>query len=93
MREAPTHVNLSALRHAEQVDRNDAQVWRWFAQVVDEGRLVCQFYRGYWQIILDGRMLAYDNSFDCAVRLVRDIDVETGDSRHIAICPAPTTPR
>ena len=69
-----THLETAALRHGERVDRNDAQVWRWYAEAVDEGRLACQFQHGFWHIVLDGLAHANDRSFDSAVRVVREFD-------------------
>lgn len=69
-----TPIHAAALRHAPLADRDDARVWRWTAEAVDEGRLACRFQRGFWHIVLDGRLLAIDPSFDCAMRLVRAID-------------------
>ncbi len=69
-----TPLETAALRHAEQADRGDAQVWRWYAQAVDEGRLACQYQRGFWHIVLDGLSQANDRSFDHAIRLVHVID-------------------
>lgn len=75
-------LQTAALRHAEQVDRNDARVWRWYAEAVDEGRLACQYQRGFWHIVLDGLAQANDRSFDIAVRVALDIDRSTTATRN-----------
>jgi len=46
----------------------DARLWRWFSDQMEEHRLCCERTRDVWRISVAGRELACDRSFDVAVR-------------------------
>lgn len=46
----------------------DAELWRWFSAIFDEGRIRwCRSHRG-WLVSVDHRHVATDEDFDSAIR-------------------------
>ncbi|MEN7531626.1 MULTISPECIES: hypothetical protein [unclassified Cupriavidus] len=56
------------LRAAASALTQDARLWRWFSDQMEEHRLNCERNRDFWRITVAGRELACDRSFDVAVR-------------------------
>ncbi|AOY90996.1 hypothetical protein BKK79_03585 [Cupriavidus sp. USMAA2-4] len=63
-----TSLQLIRLRAAVHANGQDAALWRWFSDQMEERRLSCERVQGYWSIRIAGRELACDRSFDAAVR-------------------------
>jgi hypothetical protein len=63
-----TGLQLIRMRAAAQANGQDASLWRWFADQMEDRRLSCERFCEYWSIRLGGRELACDRSFDVAVR-------------------------
>lgn len=57
-----------AARHA---DADDAAVWRWVADLMEERRLVWRRQDEGWAIVIDGVVLACGSGFDDAMRAAR----------------------
>ncbi len=53
-----------------QANLADAQVWRWFSDGMEDGRLRVTRQHGNWVIVVDGQVEATDESLDAAVRAV-----------------------
>jgi hypothetical protein len=49
----------------------DADIWRWFAGLVDERRIRWCLADGSWLVSVDHRHVATDKSFDQAIRVAR----------------------
>lgn len=67
-----THLDeleLARLRAALGANLDDARVWRWFADLMEDQRLRCTRTREHWQITIDDCFTVEDESFDRAVRL------------------------
>jgi hypothetical protein len=75
--DAPLRLELARLRCAERANLDDARTWRWYADMMEERRLACHWKRDHWQVALDGQPLAFDRSFDCALRAARSLHSET----------------
>ncbi|RDK09475.1 hypothetical protein [Cupriavidus lacunae] len=58
-------VQLQAAAHANE---QDATLWRWFSDQMEEQTMNCERKKGDWIICVAGRELARDPSFDLAVR-------------------------
>ncbi len=61
-------LELVRLRAAASALSQDARLWRWFSDQMEEHRLRCERDRDWWRITIAGRELACDRSFDVAVR-------------------------
>jgi hypothetical protein len=59
-------VRLAALanEHAQ-----DARLWRWFANMLEDGRLAWLRDRKSWEIYIDGARVTRNASFDTALRV------------------------
>ncbi|ASW02596.1 hypothetical protein [Paraburkholderia aromaticivorans] len=57
----PTNVNPTAACA-------DPKVWRWYADLLDDRRLVCEHDGARWVVAVDGRRLADERAFEAAVR-------------------------
>jgi hypothetical protein len=67
-----THLHeleLARLRAAVRANLDDARVWRWYADLMEDERVSTTRTRDGWQITIDGRCTVEDESFDRAVRL------------------------
>jgi len=53
-----------------QANLADAEVWRWFSDGMEDGRLRVTRQHGKWVIVVDGQAKAIDESLDAAVREV-----------------------
>lgn len=49
----------------------DADIWRWFAMLVDERRVRWCNANGSWLVSIDHRHVATEDSFDRAIRAAR----------------------
>ncbi len=61
-------LEIVRLRAAASALSQDARLWRWFSDQMEEHRLCCERTRDWWHITVAGRELACDRSFDVAVR-------------------------
>lgn len=63
-----TGLEIIRLRAALASFDEDARLWRWFADQMEDHRLVFERRRQFWHVRCEGRALACDRSFDVAVR-------------------------
>jgi hypothetical protein len=64
-----THsLEVARLSAAARANADDARVWRWYADLMEDDRVRCTRTRHGWQITVDNRCTVEDESFDCAVR-------------------------
>jgi hypothetical protein len=61
-------LEMARLRAAATAQGQDARIWRWYADHMEDYRLDCRRYQDIWSIRVAGRELARDRSFDAAVR-------------------------
>jgi hypothetical protein len=75
-------VKLAALanEHAQ-----DARLWRWFANMLEDGRLAWLRDRKSWEIYIDGARVTRNASFDVALRIAYDVNC----APHPLPCEAP----
>jgi hypothetical protein len=71
------------LQAAASANSADAQVWRWYADLMEDERVKCIKTRSGWVIEIDGVCAIDDCSFDCAVR--RACDAFAGITRSQAV--------
>ena len=45
----------------------DPKIWRWYADLLDDRRLVCEHDGARWIVAVDGRLLADECAFEAAV--------------------------
>lgn len=45
----------------------DPKIWRWYADLTDDRRLVCEHDGARWVVAVDGRRLADESAFEVAV--------------------------
>ncbi|MEM5310158.1 hypothetical protein [Paraburkholderia sp. JHI869] len=64
----PHNLELARLAAATRANVDDARVWRWYADLMEDDRVSCARIRNGWRITVDGRAAVEDESFDCAVR-------------------------
>ncbi|MGF6259762.1 hypothetical protein [Paraburkholderia youngii] len=64
----PHSLEITRLAAAVRANADDARVWRWYADLMEDGRVSCTRTRKGWLITVDGRCTVEDESFDCAVR-------------------------
>ncbi|CAB3773856.1 hypothetical protein LMG29542_07472 [Paraburkholderia humisilvae] len=62
------HFELIRMQAAATANAEDARIWRWYADLMEDRRLVCLRCGLAWTVTVDGRLLARDPSFDLAVR-------------------------
>ncbi|MGC2967757.1 hypothetical protein [Paraburkholderia aspalathi] len=56
---------------ANAANAEDADIWRWFADLVEERRIRWCFANGSWLVSIDNRHVATDENFDHAIRTAR----------------------
>uniref|UniRef100_UPI00197F2D8B hypothetical protein n=1 Tax=Burkholderia sp. Ac-20379 TaxID=2703900 RepID=UPI00197F2D8B len=61
-------LELVRLSAAVRANVDDARVWRWYADLMEEDRVTCTRLRNGWQLTVDGICTVEDDSFDAAVR-------------------------
>jgi hypothetical protein len=61
-------LEMIRLRAAATAQGQDAQLWRWFSDRMEDRCLDCRRHEEYWSIKISGRELARDRSFDVAIR-------------------------
>ncbi|MBB5464131.1 hypothetical protein HDG32_000224 [Paraburkholderia sp. CI2] len=64
----PHSLEIARPAAAVRANADDARVWRWYADLMEDGRVSCTRTRKGWLITVDGRCTVEDESFDCAVR-------------------------
>jgi hypothetical protein len=62
-------LELARLSAAVRANIDDARVWRWYADLMEDDRVKCTRMRNGWQVTVDGRCTVEDESFDGAIRL------------------------
>jgi len=63
-----TNLQLIRMRAVAMANGQDASLWRWFSDQMEDRRLSCERFCESWSIRWGGRELASDRSFDAAVR-------------------------
>ncbi len=61
-------LEMVRLRAAVNANVEDAAVWRWFADLMEDNRVACQRRNASWSITVDGQPLSSNTSFDSAIR-------------------------
>ena len=61
-------LELARLRAAVRANGDDAYLWRWYSDMMEDHRLVCKCLRGIWSVEIDGRPMAENASFDLVLR-------------------------
>ncbi|MBN3854855.1 hypothetical protein G3N59_15840 [Paraburkholderia sp. Ac-20340] len=61
-------LEVARLTAAARANIDDARLWRWYADLMEDERVSCTRTRHGWQITVDGRCTVEDESFDSAVR-------------------------
>ena len=59
------------LNAANAANAEDAEMWRWFSNMVEERRIRWCFAHDSWLVSVDHRHLATDRSFDQAIRVAK----------------------
>lgn len=62
------HFEVIRLRAASSANIQDATLWRWYSDMMEDNRVTCARKDGVWSIWTDGRLVATDRSDDLAVR-------------------------
>ena len=62
-------IEIARLNAAVNANIDDARVWRWYSDLMEDDRVRCERTRRGWQITIDDCHTVEDESFDCAVRL------------------------
>lgn len=65
----PTDMDVARLRAAAHANLDDARIWRWYADLMEDERVRSTHTRDGWLITIDDRYTVEDESFDRAVRL------------------------
>ncbi|WP_347554225.1 hypothetical protein [Robbsia sp. KACC 23696] len=78
-------LEIARLRAAASANIDDARLWRWYADLMEDGRIRSTRIGTVWRITIDDGCLVEDVSFDCAVR--RAVEAWSG------IAQAPVTLR
>ena len=50
---------------------DDASVWRWLSDLLEERRIKWRYSFDTWIVVVDRRQLAAERSFDCAIRVAK----------------------
>lgn len=50
---------------------DDASVWRWFSDLLEERRIKWRHSFDSWIVVVDRKRLAAERSFDCAIRVAK----------------------
>ena len=66
----PEGVDRKRLAAIAQANLADAQVWRWFSDGMEDGRIRVMRQKANWIIVLDSQITASNESLDAAVREV-----------------------
>ncbi|VVD76497.1 hypothetical protein PHO31112_00873 [Pandoraea horticolens] len=61
-------LRMAQLQAAAHANEQDATLWRWFSDQMEDQTMRCERKKGDWIICVAGRELARDPSFDLAVR-------------------------
>ncbi|CAB3804682.1 hypothetical protein [Paraburkholderia fynbosensis] len=64
-----TALDFERLKACVRANSDDAAVWRWYSDMMEDRRIECLCVNGNWAVKLDGREIAADRSFDRAARL------------------------
>lgn len=59
---------LIRLRAVASAQSQDAELWRWFSDQMEERCIECRRGDGIWSIKVSGQELGRDSSFDAAMR-------------------------
>jgi hypothetical protein len=66
----PVGADRKRLAATAQANLADAQVWRWFSDGMEDGRIRVMRQKSNWIIVLDSQITAINESLDAAVREV-----------------------
>lgn len=68
-----TYSPLEVLRLEKCVEANhdDACLWRWFSDLMEDGRITWERQRGGWLVSIDGTLFVSNVSFDAALRTAK----------------------
>lgn len=66
--DATQDLELIRLRACVHANRDDAQIWRWYADLMEDRRLSCNWKNNRWTVCLDSAELCSDYSFDRVIR-------------------------
>jgi hypothetical protein len=75
------------LNAANTANAEDAGMWRWFSDMVEERRIRWCFAHDSWLVSVDHRHLATDRSFDQAIRVAKlchQASADKGISRELS---------
>lgn len=50
---------------------DDASVWRWLSDLLEERRIKWRYSFDTWIVVIDRKQLAAERSFDCAIRVAK----------------------
>jgi len=64
----PFNTDRKRLAATAQANLADAQVWRWFSDGMEDGRIRVTRQKSEWVIILDNQITGSNESLDAAVR-------------------------
>lgn len=71
-----SRLNILRLEALADSNAEDAGLWRWFANSLEEGRLFWHRDRKSWEIYLDRTQVAKHASFDVAMRTAHEKALE-----------------
>ena len=61
-------LQMARLRAAERANLDDARIWRWYSDLMEDRRVSCCWKNNCWVIGIDGCDVACSLSFDSALR-------------------------
>jgi len=62
------HIEVIRLRAAASANNQDAALWRWYSDMMEDNRVACARKNGVWSIWVDERLVASERSYDLSVR-------------------------
>jgi len=62
------HIEIIRLRAASNANIQDAALWRWFSDMMEDNRVAFTRNADVWSVWVDGQLLTADRSYDLAMR-------------------------
>lgn len=62
------NIGTRRVRAGATANIQDAALWRWYADLMEDNRVACVRKEGTWSVWVDGRLLASDRSYDLTLR-------------------------
>ncbi|WP_137924920.1 hypothetical protein [Cupriavidus sp. 2SB] len=62
------NIEVIRLRAAASANMQDAAMWRWYSDMMEDNRISCLRKDGLWSAWVDGRLLSTNRSYDVALR-------------------------